>query len=149
MIDKIILLVIRFFDFFHKKKIINFLKNNNNYKFNTILDIGGHKGESIELFLKYFTVDRIISFEASPINYKILKNNLNKLKKKFERTEILIENLATGNENKSLSINQLVESSSSTLKQINTNSNYFKKKYFFFKKNTDGNLFQKIDVKMI
>ena len=100
MIDKIILLVISFFDFFHKKKIINFLKNNNNYKFNTILDIGGHRGESIELFLKYFTVDKIISFEASPINYKILKNNLNKLKKKFERTEILIENLATGNENK-------------------------------------------------
>ena len=51
-----------------------------------------------------------------------------------QKTEILIENLATGNENKSLSINQLVESSSSTLKQINTNSNYFKKKYFFLKK---------------
>ena len=44
MIDKIILLVIGIFDFFHKKKIINFLKNNNNYKFNTIIDIGGHKG---------------------------------------------------------------------------------------------------------
>tara|TARA_Y100000590_G_scaffold46710_1_gene49468 strand:- start:731 stop:1468 length:738 start_codon:yes stop_codon:yes gene_type:complete len=149
MIDKIILLIIGIFDFFHKKKIINFLKNNNNYKFNTILDIGGHKGESIELFLKYFTVDKIISFEASPLNYKILRSNLNKFKKKFKKTEILIENLAAGNENKSLIINQLVESSSSTLKQINTNSNYFKKKYFFFKKNIDGNLFHKIDVKMI
>ena len=149
MIDKIILIVIGIFDFFHKKKIINFLKKNKNYKFNTILDIGAHKGESIELFLKHLTVNKIISFEASPVNYKILESNLHKLKKKFKKTEILIENLAAGKENKSLKINQLVESSSSTLKQINTNSNYFKKKFFFLKKNIDGNLFHTVDVKMI
>ena len=149
MINRITLLVIRIFDFFHKKKIINFLKKNNKYRFNTILDIGGHKGESIELFLKYLNVNKIISFEASPLNYKILKFNLNKLKKKYKKTEIFIENFAVGNERKSLRINQFVESSSSTLKQINTNSNYFKKKYFFLKKNIDGNLFHEIDVKMI
>ena len=149
MINRITLLVIRIFDFFHKKKIINFLKKNNKYRFNTILDIGGHEGESIELFLKYLNVNKIISFEASPLNYKILKFNLNKLKKKYKKTEILIENFAVGNERKSLRINQFVESSSSTLKQINTNSNYFKKKYFFFKKNIDGSLFHEIDVKMI
>jgi len=149
MINRITLLVIGIFDFFHKKKIINFLKKNNKYKFNTILDIGGHKGESIALFLKYLNVNKIISFEASPLNYKILKSNLNKLKKKYKKTEILIENFAVGNERKSLRINQFVESSSSTLKQINTNSNYFKKKYFFLKKNIGGNLFHKIDVKMI
>ena len=149
MINRITLLVIGIFDFFHKKKIINFLKKNNKYKFNTILDIGGHKGESIEFFLKYLNVNKIISFEASPLNYKILKSNLNKLKKKYKKTEILIENFAVGNERKSLRINQFVESSSSTLKQINTNSNYFKKKYFFLKKNIGGNLFHKIDVKMI
>ena len=149
MINRITLLVIRIFDFFHKKKIINFLKKNNKYRFNTILDIGGHKGESIELFLKYLNVNKIISFEASPLNYKILKFNLNKLKKKYKKTEIFIENFAVGNERKSLRINQFVESSSSTLKQINTNSNYFKKKYFFLKKNIDGNLFHTVDVKMI
>ena len=149
MINRITLLVIRIFDFFHKKKIINFLKKNNNYKFNTILDIGGHKGESVELFLKHLNVNKIISFEASPLNYKILKFNLNKLKKKYKKTEILIENFAVGNERKSLRINQFVESSSSTLKRININSNYFKKKYSFLKKNIDGNLFHEIDVKMI
>ena len=52
MINKITLLVIGIFDFFHKKNH-KFFKKNNNYKFNTILDIGGHKGESIELFLKF------------------------------------------------------------------------------------------------
>ena len=149
MINRITLLVIGIFDFFHKKKIINFLKKNNNYKFNTILDIGGHKGESVELFLKHLNVNKIISFEASPLNYKILKFNLNKLKKKYKKTEILIENFAVGNERKSLRINQFVESSSSTLKRININSNYFKKKYSFLKKNIDGNLFHEIDVKMI
>ena len=149
MINRITLLVIGIYDFFHKKKIINFLKKNNNYKFNTILDIGGHKGESVELFLKHLNVNKIISFEASPLNYKILKFNLNKLKKKYKKTEILIENFAVGNERKSLRINQFVESSSSTLKRININSNYFKKKYSFLKKNIDGNLFHEIDVKMI
>ena len=149
MINRITLLVIGIFDFFHKKKIINFLKKNNNYKFNTILDIGGHKGESVELFLKHLNVNKIISFEASPLNYKILKFNLNKLKKKYKKTEILIENFAVGNERKSLRINQFVESSSSTLKHINNNSNYYKKKYSFLKKNIDGNLFHEIDVKMI
>ena len=148
MIDKITLIVIRIFDFFHKKKIINFLKKNKKYKFNTILDIGGHKGESIELFLNHLSVNKIISFEASPLNYKMLESNLHKLKKKFKKTEILIENLAVGKENKSLKINQLAESSSSTLKQINTNSNYFKKKFFFLK-NKNKLLFRKLDIKVI
>ena len=53
------------------------------------------------------------------------------------------------NENKLLTINQFSESSSSTLKPININSNYFKKKFFFLKKKNNENLFKKIDVKMI
>ena len=149
MINKITLIVIKIFDYFHKKKIMRFLKNNNNYKIITILDIGGHIGESIELFLKNFNSEKLISFEASPVNYEALKNNLNKLKKKFKNTEIFIENYAVGNENKLLTINQFSESSSSTLKPININSNYFKRKFFFLKKKNNENLFKKIDVKMI
>ncbi len=148
MINKITLIIINFFDFFHKKKIISFLKKNNNYNFNIIIDIGGHKGESIELFLKYFNSEKLISFEASPINYEMLKSNINKIRKKFEKTEIIIENYAVGNENKSLKINQFIESSSSSLKQIDTNSKYFKKKIFFLK-NSQENFFRKEDVKMI
>ena len=136
MINKITLIIIKIFDYFHKKKIVSFLKKNNNCKFSTILDIGGHAGESIELFLKNF-------------DSETLKNNLIKLKKKFKNTEIFIENYAAGNENKLLTINQFSESSSSTLKPININSNYFKKKFFFLKKKNNENLFKKIDVKMI
>jgi len=149
MINKFTLFIIKIFDFFHKKKIINFLKNNNKYKFDVILDIGAHYGESIELFLKNFDVKKIVSFEASPLNFKILKINHKNFNKKFPNTEIIIENKATGNDDKLFSINQFVESSSSTLKNINENSNYFKKKFFFLKKNKDGNLFYKLDIQMI
>ena len=149
MINKLTLFIIEIFDFFHKKKIINFLKNNNKYKFDIVLDIGAHYGESIELFLNNFKIKKIFSFEASPLNFKTLKMNHENLNKKFNNTKIIIENLATGNEDKLFSINQLAESSSSTLKKINTDSNYLKKKFFFLKKKKDGNLFYKLDIKMI
>ncbi len=148
MINKITLIIIKIFDYFHKKKIIDFLKKNKKYKFDTILDVGAHYGESIELFLKNFPVKKIISFEASPLNYNILKKNNKKFIKKFPNTTILIENLATGNEDKLLTINQSVESSSSTIKNINENSKYFKKKFFFLKKNKDENFFYKLNIKM-
>ena len=77
MIKKIVLLFIDFFDFFHKKKILNFLKSKNFIYFPTVFDVGAHKGESIVLFLSNFKVDRIISFEASPINFFLLKKKKN------------------------------------------------------------------------
>ncbi len=149
MIKYITIFVLFFFDQFHKKKIINFLKKNNKYKFDIVLDIGAHYGESIILFLKYFKIKKIYSFEASPLNFKTLKNNYEKLNNKFNNTEIIIENFATGDENKKFTINQLVESSSSTIKQIDTNSKYFKKKFFFLKKKQEGQLFHKLDIKML
>ena len=148
MIIKITLLIIKIFDFFHKKKIIKFLKNNKNYKFDIIFDIGAHHGESIELFLENLSVKKIISFEASPQNFKVLKMNYKKFRNKFPNTEITIENLATGNDDKVFSINQFEESSSSTMKNINQNSSYFKKKFFFLKKK-NKNLFQKLDIKIV
>ena len=66
IIKKIALLIIRLFDYFHQKKIISFLKNKNFREFNLVLDVGAHKGETINLFLKNFKIKQIISFEASP-----------------------------------------------------------------------------------
>ena len=57
------------FDYFHKKKIIKALKNLSIYKINTFMDIGAHKGESIEFFSKNLNIDKIYSFEASPENF--------------------------------------------------------------------------------
>ena len=53
MIKYITIFVLFFFDYFHKKKIINFLKRNLNIlSIDILLDIGAHKGESIKFFSK-------------------------------------------------------------------------------------------------
>ena len=51
---------------------------------NLVLDIGAHKGESINFFLNNFKINKIISFEASPINFDSLKNKELGLKKNFQ-----------------------------------------------------------------
>tara|TARA_Y100000768_G_C23924341_1_gene656695 strand:+ start:306 stop:1016 length:711 start_codon:yes stop_codon:yes gene_type:complete len=123
------IILINFFDYFHKKKIIKFLKKNNICtKF--IFDIGGHKGESVELFCKYLDVDKIISFEPIFDNFNVLVRKSNYLKKKYN-IEIINENFACG-ENKMVKeiFKPINETSSSTLKKINYESKYFKKKDF-------------------
>mgnify|MGYP006127004977 CR=1 FL=1 len=128
MIKYIILKILNIFDLQHQYKIFNFLKKNNLDNFQTIFDVGAHKGESINLFLKNFKVKKIYSFESSPINFNLLKQNIISIKKKFYNTEIIIENLTLGSENKEAFLKQIDESSSSTLNKINLESNYFKKK---------------------
>ena len=73
MIQKIVLFIMSIFDFFYQKKILSFLKKNNLNNINILLDIGAHRGESINLFLNNLKVKKIISFEASPINFEFLK----------------------------------------------------------------------------
>ncbi len=126
--QKIILLVIDFFDYFHKIKIINFLKKNNK-SFEILIDVGAHKGETIELFSKNFLIKKIYSFEASPINYELLKKKEKKFIKINKYTEIVLENMALGANNTTKTFKQFNESSSSTFKKIDKNSKYFKKKF--------------------
>ena len=69
--------------------------------------------------------------------------------KKFPKTEIIIENIALGSENKEVSFKQFNESSSSTLSNINEQSKYFKKKFkllnFFSNKKVYGTFKIKIE----
>ena len=104
MIKKLILILISLFDFFYQKKIFSFLKNKKLNNFNLVLDVGAHQGETINIFLKNFKIKKIISFEASPKNFLKLKKNLKKLSKKFQNSEIIIENIALSNEKKKNSI---------------------------------------------
>jgi len=129
MYKHFILKILYLFDLFHLAKIRNFLKNNNFRKFALVLDVGAHKGESIDFFLKHFNVDKIISFEASPLNFELLKKNKNFLDKKFQNTKIIIENVALGSKNDTKILKQFNESSSSTFSEIDENSKYFKKKF--------------------
>ena len=138
MIKKLILLLLSFFDFFYQKRIIKFLSKKNLTNIETFFDVGGHKGESINLFLSNMKVKKIISFEASPLNFRFLEKSREHYSKKFNKTEIMIENIALGSENKEIDFKQFDESSSSTLNDINEESSYFKRKFnlldFFSKK---------------
>ena len=114
---------------FFKKKILYFLKSLKLRNLDIIIDIGAHEGNAI-FFLKNFNVKKIISFEASKINFLKLKKKLSYNKRKvFIKSNILIENFALGKEREKKIFKQFVETSSSTFSDININSKYFKKKF--------------------
>ena len=145
----IFLYILKLFDYFHQKKIFNFLKKQKLKNINIFLDVGAHEGESIEIFAKNFTINKIYSFEASPINFLKLKNKVNLFSKNFKDLEIYIENVGLGKEKKRIDLKQLNESSSSTINQINKNSKYFKKKRFFLNKLHTKNFYKNIDIQII
>ena len=86
-----ILIVLKIFDYYHNKKIINFFKKKIT-NLNILLDIGAHKGESVNLFINNFNVNYIYSFEPSLINYNELKKNIFYYNKKFKKTNFKIYN---------------------------------------------------------
>ena len=148
MLRYLTLKILGIFDLLHQHKIFRFLKKKNLNKFEFFFDVGAHRGESINLFLKNFNVDKIYSFESSPENYKILKKNLPKLKKKFKNKSITIENITLGSENKDGYLKQIDESSSSTLNDINTESKYFKRKQSLVYNKNKKLFFNKIKIKI-
>jgi len=131
-------IIIKIIDFFYQRKIINYFKNSSISKFDILIDVGAHKGETIFNFLKNFEIKNIYSFEASKATYQSLQNNIDKIKKKYKGTNIEILNTAVGNSNKKKLFNELPDSNSSTFNLIDQNSSYFKRKNkimsFFFKK---------------
>ena len=148
MIQKIVLFIMSIFDFFYQKKILSFLKKNNLNNINILLDIGAHRGESINLFLNNMKVKKIISFEASPINFEFLKKKQKIYAKKFSDTEIIIENIALGFENKMMEFKHFNESSSSTIKNINEESRYFKRKFNLLNLFNKGRIYQTFQIKI-
>ena len=149
MIKFFTLQILNIFDHFYQKKFINFLKKRNINNFDVFLDIGAHQGESINLFCNNFDIEQIYSFEPNPITFKILSRNIKKINSKLPETQIFLENLALGSKNQKIFMKHLSESSSSTIRNLNTNSRYFKKKFFFLKNSNNQNLFKEIEVKQI
>ena len=148
MIQKIALFIMSIFDFFYQKKILFFLKKSNLSNMNLLLDVGAHRGESINLFLRNMKVKKIISFEASPINFEFLKKKQKVYTKKFIDTEIIIENIALGSENKMIEFKHFNESSSSTIKNINEESKYFKRKFSLLNLFSKEKVYQKFQIKI-
>jgi FkbM family methyltransferase len=135
MIKKYIaLIVLKIFDYYHNKKIINFLKKKITH-INILLDIGAHKGESVYFFINNFKVNYIYSFEPSLNNYSELKKNIFNYNKRFKKINFKTYNYGFGEKKTDLILNQTVESSSSTFNKININSKYYNKKIFYLKSN--------------
>jgi FkbM family methyltransferase len=127
-VRKIVLIILLIFDYFHKNKIINFIKNKSN-KFNTIIDVGAHHGESAKLFIKKLKTKNVYCFEPSFDNYKKLLLNVKKIMKKNVYFEAF--NIGLGNNKIESYLNISCESSSSSINSINEKSKYYKKKKFF------------------
>jgi len=142
--QRIVIKILNTLDYFQQKKIIK-LFNNKFSKPIVIFDVGAHHGETIKLFIKELKVEKIYSFEASPINFEILESNV--LKKKGEN--ILIFNFGLGDKITESYINQAQETSSSTINSLNIESKYYKNKLKILNiKNKD--LFQhQIPIKLV
>ena len=150
MIKYISLKILKYFDYYYQIKLFNFLKKNNFKDFEIFFDIGAHEGESIILFSKNFNIKKIFSFEPSPINFKKLSQNKRFIQNKFQNLEINLENYALGSEKKKLLMNQLSETSSSTINNIDQNSKYFKKKNTFLNlKKKNENFIKEVEIKQI
>ncbi|MDC3208014.1 FkbM family methyltransferase, partial [Candidatus Pelagibacter sp.] len=96
-----------------------------------------------------FNVKKIISFEASEINFSKLKKNLELNKKRFFQSNILIENLALGKEKEKKIFKQFIETSSSTFSDININSKYFKKKFQLLNKKKRDGFFEEKQIQLV
>ncbi len=149
MIKNISLKILSIFDYYYQLKLFKFLKKKGYLNFEYFFDVGAHKGESLKLFLNNFKIKNIYSFEPSHINFLNLKKNAKKIKRKFKDTNILIENYALGNEQKDMDMKQIEESSSSTINDINIESNYFKKKSKFLYNFNNKFFYEDIKIKQI
>ena len=149
MIRFLALKILSIFDFYYQKKLFSFLKGRGYKKFDVLFDIGAHHGESIKRFLNNFKIKNIYSFEASDKNFSILEKNLIYFKKKFNDTNIIIENYAVGDEEKIIKMKQMNESSSSTINSYNVKSKYFKRKSMFLFSSKKQNFFSEIDVRQV
>ena len=124
---KLIKYILLLFDNYQSKKIIGFIKIKLNIKNskNIFFDVGAHKGETSIQFLKNFNFRETHVFEPEPDTFKILEKNL---KNKFINSKIIFNNFALGQENRVLNINSTVESSSSTIHDLDETTDYFVRK---------------------
>ena len=148
MYTRIVIFILALFDNINKRKVINFFKKNLKKEIHVFIDVGSHHAETIKLFNKNFIVKKFFGFEASPINFQILKKKINNI----NNSSIEIFNYAIGEKVGIFEFNQFYESSSSTLVKINDSSKYLIKKNkvlnFFKNKSTPFKTF-KVEVKTL
>ena len=73
MYTRIVIFILLLFDNINKRKVLNFFKKNLKKEILIFIDVGAHHAETIKLFNKNFIVKNFFGFEASPVNFQILK----------------------------------------------------------------------------
>ena len=116
--------LINIIDYSNKIKIRDFFKKKFNQKLINVIDVGAHKGETIKFFLKNFNINKMYVFEPNQYLYQ-------NLIKKFTSQNIFIFNYGVGFQNEKKKLNISIDSSSSTINKINTNTDYYKRKKKF------------------
>ena len=115
-----------FFDNLNKTKFLKYFEKKKNKKIAHFIDVGAHHGESIKLFSKYFKIQKVLAFEPSIENFYTLKRKTRSYK------NLKLYNIALGDYEGFANFKQHYDSESSTITEINENSNYFRKKNFLF-----------------
>lgn len=121
---KYIRLILLFFDNFTQKAIFNKIKTILKGEIHTVIDVGAHEGEFALNFNKEFKVKKIISFEPNSAAFKILNRNI------FKYKNMCAVNFGVGSKEEKKLLNINIESSSSTINELRTESKYYKKKFF-------------------
>ena len=102
---------------YHHKRIIKFIKN---YKISMLIDVGSHKGEFLENFLKFKKVKNIYAFEPQVDVYNTLNKKFKK-RKNIKKINIALDSKVG---KKKLHISAL--SLTSTLRTTNNKSFFLK-----------------------
>ena len=120
-INKFIIFILSIFDLSNKLKIKTFFKSQRLEKNLDIIDIGAHKGETIDFFLNNFKINKIYSFEPNHELYEhLIKKNY---PKNVEILDFGVSNL------ESVGVLHIMkDTSSSTFNNINQQTKYFKRK---------------------
>ena len=114
-------------DFFYQKKKYSFLKKKIDKNINIFIDVGAHHGDTINEFLKIFSIEKIYAFEPSKKNLIKLKNKVAKIEKS-KNTKVEIFPFGLGNKEEILELNEITDGVSNTFNNLNFNSSYFRKK---------------------
>lgn len=140
---EIIKFILNIFDFFTQQKILEALsKKFENNSLSVLVDVGSHKGEYINSIKKKFNIQKIYGFEPNPDIFKILK-------KKTVDEKINLFNFGISDENGRIEFYKNLETSSSTINKLNTNSKYYKKKYFLLNIFNSKEVIKKIEINVL
>ena len=107
---KLLMNFVYFVDYTNKKKILNYFKSRLKDIFLVTIDIGTHKGETIDFFQDNFNIKQIYCCEPNPEIFSELNN-----KKKYQNDKIKLFNLALGHQNEKKQLSILRDSSSSNI----------------------------------